>query len=138
MIKSPASTWLQRSSSVKASSTTIYLGRSKSVHHHQSSSSSPAGGGYSRRPAGRGGNIWQALWRKINRRKRSIFRAATCTSTATVATLHSAYEPEEYSMNFDQGTGWAEPDNLPRSFSARFADPSRILQRSATSTCYAR
>ncbi|CAI0408536.1 unnamed protein product [Linum tenue] len=130
MIKSPASTWLHRSSSVKASSTTIYLGRSKSVHHHQSSSS-PADGGYSRRPAGRGGNIWQALWRKINRRKRSIFRAATCTST-------SAYEPEEYSMNFDQGTGWAEPDNLPRSFSARFADPSRILQRSATSTCYAR
>ncbi|VVB09018.1 unnamed protein product [Arabis nemorensis] len=41
----------------------------------------------------------------------------------------AAYEPYDYSLNFDQGPGWHdhdEPDNLARSFSSRFADPTRI------------
>lgn len=40
-----------------------------------------------------------------------------------------AYEPYDYSLNFDQGPGWHdhdEPENLSRSFSSRFADPTRI------------
>ncbi|KAJ1396381.1 hypothetical protein SESBI_32600 [Sesbania bispinosa] len=59
--------------------------------------------------------VWQMLWRKLRRDKKKVF------------TVESVYDTETYSMNFDQGTGWMEPDNLPRSFSARFADPSRIL-----------
>ncbi|XP_010417352.1 PREDICTED: uncharacterized protein LOC104703107 [Camelina sativa] len=40
-----------------------------------------------------------------------------------------AYEPYDYALNFDQGPGWHdhdEPENLSRSFSCRFADPTRI------------
>ncbi|KDP34225.1 hypothetical protein JCGZ_07796 [Jatropha curcas] len=62
---------------------------------------------------------WHFLkfWRKIYNRqdqKKEVFNAAS-------------YDPEEYYQNFDHGNGWAEPDNLPRSFSARFADPSRLV-----------
>jgi hypothetical protein len=42
-----------------------------------------------------------------------------------------AYEPCDYSLNFDQGPGWHdhdEPENLSRSFSCRFADPTRIRE----------
>lgn len=63
------------------------------------------------------------FWKKISRGKKKIFNAPV--------TLQTSYDPEEYSQNFDQGTGWAEPDNLPRSFSARFADPLRILQKNS-------
>ncbi|WCJ29801.1 hypothetical protein M5689_011411 [Euphorbia peplus] len=38
--------------------------------------------------------------------------------------FNNGYDEDEYSKNFDQGSGWAEPDNLSRSFSARFSDPS--------------
>ncbi|KAF8025562.1 hypothetical protein BT93_F2411 [Corymbia citriodora subsp. variegata] len=37
------------------------------------------------------------------------------------------YDPFTYAQNFDQGQTWADPDNLSRTFSARFAVPSRIL-----------
>ncbi|KAK7351463.1 hypothetical protein VNO77_10948 [Canavalia gladiata] len=64
--------------------------------------------------------VWQKLWRKVRRsNKKKVFSCAT--------TMEGVYDQETYSMNFDQGMGWMEPDNLPRSFSARFADPSRIL-----------
>ncbi|CAJ1972304.1 unnamed protein product [Sphenostylis stenocarpa] len=57
--------------------------------------------------------VWQMLWRKIKRDKQKKG--------------FGIYDPESYSMNFDHGTAWMEPDNLPRSFSSRYADPSRIL-----------
>ena len=59
------------------------------------------------------------LWRKLKRDKKKGFRSTP--------TLEGIYDPESYSMNFDHGTGWMEPDNMPRSFSARYADPYRIL-----------
>lgn len=39
------------------------------------------------------------------------------------------YDPESYMQNFDDGEGTLEPDNLFRSFSARYADPSRSGRR---------
>ncbi|KAE8724480.1 Golgin subfamily A member 4 [Hibiscus syriacus] len=69
---------------------------------------------------------WRTFWKKFTRRKK-IF-------TSPVG-LQASYDPDEYSQNFDQGTGWAEPDNLSRSFSARFADPSRISRRNALRSC---
>ncbi|KAK7260662.1 hypothetical protein RIF29_26904 [Crotalaria pallida] len=60
--------------------------------------------------------VWQMLCRKLKGQKKKVFSSIP-------------YDSESYSMNFDQGTGWMEPDNLPRSFSARYADPSRILPR---------
>ncbi|KAL4333124.1 hypothetical protein GQ457_07G044600 [Hibiscus cannabinus] len=59
---------------------------------------------------------WLTFWKKFTRKK--IF--------SSPVGFQASYDPDEYSQNFDQGTGWAEPDNLSRSFSARFADPSRI------------
>ncbi|KAL4195478.1 hypothetical protein AMTRI_Chr05g64860 [Amborella trichopoda] len=52
---------------------------------------------------------WRSMWRKLKRGKRKICRP----------TLRSA-------MNFDHGVASFEPDNQSRSFSTRFADPSRI------------
>lgn len=63
--------------------------------------------------------VWQMLWRKIKRDKKKIFGSNPIVGCV--------YDEESYSMNFDKGIGWMEPDNLPRSFSSRYADPSRIL-----------
>ncbi|GLU01404.1 hypothetical protein SLE2022_187130 [Rubroshorea leprosula] len=65
---------------------------------------------------------WRTFWTKIVREKKRIF-------SSSGPTFQTSYAPDEYLQNFDQGTGWAEPDNLPRSFSARYADPSRISRR---------
>lgn len=35
-----------------------------------------------------------------------------------------SYNPQSYSLNFDNGLSCMEPDNVSRSFSARFAVPS--------------
>ncbi|GMI92531.1 hypothetical protein HRI_002922500 [Hibiscus trionum] len=65
---------------------------------------------------------WRTFWKKFTGKK---------TFTSSHVGFQASYDPDEYSQNFDQGTGWAEPDNLSRSFSARFADPSRISRRNA-------
>ena len=59
------------------------------------------------------------LWIKFKKEKKKLFVSS--------ATLHVPYDPYTYSQNFDQGNALDEPDNLSRSFSVRFADPSRIL-----------
>ncbi|OUZ99926.1 hypothetical protein BVC80_9069g34 [Macleaya cordata] len=65
---------------------------------------------------------WRLLWRKIKKEKKKIFDSSSVQAQVP-------YDPYTYSQNFDHGSAWAEPDNLSRSFSARFADPSRIFQR---------
>ncbi|CAL0327280.1 unnamed protein product [Lupinus luteus] len=64
-------------------------------------------------------SVWQMLWRKLKSGKKKVF--------SFTDSVDGVYDLDTYSMNFDHGTGWMEPDNLPRSFSARFADPSTIL-----------
>ncbi|KAL3528779.1 hypothetical protein ACH5RR_008101 [Cinchona calisaya] len=68
--------------------------------------------------------IWRQLWRKIKNKekKRSMFH---CSSSS----MRFAYDPHTYSQNFDQGLTWADPDEISRSFSARFAVPSRIFDK---------
>ena len=63
---------------------------------------------------------WRALWRKIKREKR---RFLSCSPAIHV---HLSYDPNSYSQNFDDGHS-TDPDNVVRSFSARFAVPSRIF-----------
>ncbi|KAJ4906145.1 hypothetical protein Rs2_09807 [Raphanus sativus] len=61
---------------------------------------------------------WKVLLRKL--------KLLPSSSRSTKVT---AYELNDYSLNFDQGPGWHdhdEPENLARSFSSRFADPTRI------------
>ncbi|CAK8568803.1 unnamed protein product [Lathyrus sativus] len=72
--------------------------------------------------------VWQKIWRKVKRDKKKVFNYASSSGSASRVDIDGVcYDEETYSMNFDQGTGWMEADNLPRSFSARYADPSWIL-----------
>ncbi|KAK2399175.1 hypothetical protein QL285_049029 [Trifolium repens] len=96
----------QRFSSSNSTTQTIRLGRSYTKPHYQSNNIDGT------KP------VWQQkLWKKIKRDKKKIF--------GSTPTMEGIYDEESYSMNFDQGSGWMEPDNLPRSFSSRYADPSR-------------
>ncbi|XP_028756076.1 uncharacterized protein LOC114762117 [Neltuma alba] len=63
---------------------------------------------------------WKSLWRKILRKKKRFF---SCSSSVRVQ-----YDPDSYSHNFDDYYS-SEPDNISRSFSARFAVPSRICDK---------
>jgi hypothetical protein len=73
----------------------------------------------------------RALWRRVVREKKRILLC----STGCVPAPHRDREPYDaysYAQNFDDGEAWVEePDNLSRSFSARFAVPSRVFQRVA-------
>ena len=64
---------------------------------------------------------WKLLWRKFRKEKRKVFHSW--------GSVEVTYDPYSYSQNFDQGSLWDEPDNdnLSRSFSARYAVPSRIF-----------
>ncbi|CAK9325621.1 unnamed protein product [Citrullus colocynthis] len=62
---------------------------------------------------------WQILWRKFKKEKEKIF---SCSSVE----LRSSYNPNAYQLNFDEENWGSDPDNLCRSFSARFADPSIV------------
>ncbi|XP_073107387.1 uncharacterized protein [Elaeis guineensis] len=61
---------------------------------------------------------WRGLWRRILKKKRKIFYPS--------APMHLSYDPYNYAQNFDQDSACLEPENLSRSFSARFAGPSRL------------
>ncbi|KAL9440175.1 hypothetical protein AB3S75_018937 [Citrus x aurantiifolia] len=61
---------------------------------------------------------WRTIWRKITRgEKKKVHQSPV--------TFQGYYDPDTYSQNFDQGTGSMEPENLYRSFSARYARSSR-------------
>ncbi|XP_010526121.1 PREDICTED: uncharacterized protein LOC104803771 [Tarenaya hassleriana] len=62
---------------------------------------------------------WKVIWRKMMMMKGTS--AFSRSSSVKVA----SYEPSDYWLNFDQGSGSHEPENLSRSFSSRFADPTR-------------
>ncbi|XP_054799506.1 uncharacterized protein LOC129303939 [Prosopis cineraria] len=63
--------------------------------------------------------VWQVLLRKLGfRRDRSK------KLSKSRGGMEGTYNQQTYSLNFDQGLGWMETDNLCRSFSARFAVPS--------------
>ncbi|GAB4852571.1 hypothetical protein Ancab_016784 [Ancistrocladus abbreviatus] len=71
---------------------------------------------------------WKVMWRRIlTKGKRKIFDSPV---QVQVPYYYDAYS---YAQNFDQGLMWDEPDCLSRSFSMRFADPSRVfLEKAAT------
>ncbi|XP_061359534.1 uncharacterized protein LOC133303621 [Gastrolobium bilobum] len=63
---------------------------------------------------------WKTLWRKIKKEKRRFFRSSPV--------VHLQYDPWSYLQNFDDGYS-TDPDNVSRSFSARFAAPSKIFEK---------
>ncbi|XP_020582482.1 uncharacterized protein LOC110026052 [Phalaenopsis equestris] len=64
------------------------------------------------------------LWRKVMRKKRRVFDSSSPTAASKVS-----YDLETYAQNFDEGAAATEPENLSRSFSARFAAPPELLRR---------
>ncbi|GAB4837370.1 hypothetical protein Ancab_002247 [Ancistrocladus abbreviatus] len=64
---------------------------------------------------------WKMIWRIIKKETDKIFGSSTHPTATPLS-----YDPDAYSRNFDEGCGLSEPEYLSRSFSARFADPSRI------------
>ncbi|EEF46501.1 uncharacterized protein LOC8274533 [Ricinus communis] len=69
---------------------------------------------------------WRLLWRKIMKEKKKLF---DCSSSSD--RMHFSYDPYTYAQNFDQGSSmWSDPDSMSRSFSARFAVPARIFDKS--------
>ncbi|CAN6455884.1 unnamed protein product [Victoria cruziana] len=60
---------------------------------------------------------WRILWRRIRRGRWKMCRFSESVCVA--------YDPYAYAQNFDHGLAAFEPDNLSRSFSARFAGQSR-------------
>jgi hypothetical protein len=95
---------------------------------------------YGRAPAGpsvsassRGcGTKLRGLWRKIVREKKRILLCTTGCVPMGPSASREPYDAYSYAQNFDDGAAWVEePENLSRSFSARFAVPSRVLQRVA-------
>ncbi|KAK4719213.1 hypothetical protein R3W88_017551 [Solanum pinnatisectum] len=63
--------------------------------------------------------IWRLIWRKMKKEKKRIY---DCSNS-----MRFSYDPHSYSQNFDQGSISTDADELSRSFSARFAVPSRIF-----------
>ncbi|CAO2185937.1 unnamed protein product [Urochloa humidicola] len=107
---------------------------------HSSSSSSGGAAGYDKvdgaysggtpRPSARA--RLSGLWRRIMREKKRILLCSTgCVPAAAAPPHREPYDAYSYAQNFDDGAAWVEPENLSRSFSARFAVPSRVLQRVA-------
>lgn len=75
------------------------------------------------------GSKWKMLWKKIKREKQRILSSNNSFNQRIHGSTIAAYDPEAYSRNFDEGLECKEPEYLTRSFSARFADPSRIVQK---------
>ncbi|GMI86153.1 hypothetical protein HRI_002284600 [Hibiscus trionum] len=72
---------------------------------------------------------WRMLWRKLMREKKMF----DCSSGARPSV---SYNPYTYAQNFDQGfMSAADPDDLARSFSARFAVPSRLFEKTEKMVC---
>ncbi|CAM0880037.1 unnamed protein product [Alopecurus aequalis] len=99
----------------------------------------PAASSYGRAPpasasssSSRGcGTKLRGLWRKIVREKKRILLCTTGCVPMGASVSREPYDAYSYAQNFDDGAAWVEPENLSRSFSARFAVPSRVLQRVA-------
>ncbi|PUZ74647.1 hypothetical protein GQ55_1G081800 [Panicum hallii var. hallii] len=83
-------------------------------------------GGGARAPGGVAGAVARALWAWIGRGRRKV--AAIGRSASSSAKVQ--YGREEYAQNFDEGAAAREPENLPRSFSARYARQAPPPRRS--------
>lgn len=100
---------------------TIQLGRCS--HQHQDrdcncsrdlASTSPTSGSKKLR--------WKQLWMKLKRERRRMFESGSFEGH-----VHGPYDLYNYTQNFDHGLASEEPENLSRSFSVRFTNPSRMF-----------
>lgn len=69
---------------------------------------------------------WKVMWMKLIKEKNKMFQRSVDNQQQ-----QPPYDEYNYSQNFDQGSiaDSDEPDILSRSFSVRFANPSRVFPR---------
>ncbi|KAL4285868.1 hypothetical protein HN51_053427 [Arachis hypogaea] len=74
---------------------------------------------------------WRTLWRKIKKEKKRFFNNNKKNSSSSSHVLHYQYDPNSYLQNFDDGyyCSSSDPDIFSRSFSARFAMPSKFFEK---------
>ncbi|KAG0484597.1 hypothetical protein HPP92_008497 [Vanilla planifolia] len=65
---------------------------------------------------------WRRLWKRVMKEKKRAFDARPSPARLS-------YDLCSYAQNFDERPTWVEHDNLPWSFSARFAVPSRYREQ---------
>ncbi|KAL3535763.1 hypothetical protein ACH5RR_004224 [Cinchona calisaya] len=112
--------WPRRSVSTK----TIYLGRP--YNHKELEETSPKLSNCNDNARSKK-QSWKGLWRKLLKEKRKIFEPPVH--------VKFPYDAQSYTQNFDDGhmlddDDEEEPGNdlLSRSFSMRFADPSKLFR----------
>lgn len=85
----------------------------------------------SRRHFRRRATAWRVLWRRLLTGKRRMFSSG-------VGKVRMAYDPRGYAQNFEEpgaAAAWADEEEVRcRSFSARFAVPSRVFSGAVGST----
>ena len=71
---------------------------------------------------------WFGIWKRILRRPSKKKKAIDQHNAVTHAAAPSN-DPRTCMQNFDWGSARGEPENLPRSFSVQFGNPSGFRQR---------
>ncbi|XP_060211526.1 uncharacterized protein LOC132638770 [Lycium barbarum] len=71
-------------------------------------------------------SIWKNLWKKWSKEKKEK-KKSRLESSRSVHVQVPCYDEYTYSQNFDKGFSLDEPDHLFKSFSVRYADPSKLL-----------
>ncbi|MED6120059.1 hypothetical protein PIB30_017508 [Stylosanthes scabra] len=74
---------------------------------------------------------WRTLWRKIKKEKKRFFNNNNNKKKKN-SSSHVQYDPNSYLQNFDDGyycSYSSDPDIFSRSFSARFAMPSKYFDK---------
>ncbi|TMW97472.1 hypothetical protein EJD97_005431 [Solanum chilense] len=70
-------------------------------------------------------SIWKVLWKMLSKEKKE--NKEGLRRSRSVHVQISRYDEYTYSQNFDNGFSLDEPDHLLKSFSVRYADPSKLL-----------
>ncbi|XP_006353455.1 uncharacterized protein [Solanum tuberosum] len=72
-------------------------------------------------------SIWKVLWKKLSKEKKENKKGLRLECSRSVHVQIPRYDEYTYSQNFDNGFSLDEPDHLFKSFSVRYADPSKLL-----------
>ncbi|WCJ40722.1 hypothetical protein M5689_021631 [Euphorbia peplus] len=64
---------------------------------------------------------WRSIWMKMKKEKKKNKNFVRCSSTR----MQFSYDHCDYAKNFEQSSTCCDPDQLSRSFSARFAVPAK-------------
>ncbi|OIT20582.1 hypothetical protein A4A49_37464 [Nicotiana attenuata] len=70
-------------------------------------------------------SIWKVLWKKLTKEKKEKKKGLRLEFSRSVHVQNPRYNEYTYAQNFDNGFNSDEPDHLFKSFSVRFADPSK-------------